>query len=141
MGTPNQKRTVEILGRPFTLQITTNAMARAEVEAKLSFDEIIDFANRGAVAGVRALAFMLMAEHQRKLTIDGVGTLIDECGGAAAFLEIIGAELGTLMQATTPDQDDAKELGLKDRPQQAQAKKSSVVGIGTDSSSRRVKSA
>jgi hypothetical protein len=140
MSTPNQKRTVEILGRPFTLQITTNAMARAEVEAKLSFDEIIDFANRGAVAGVRALAYMLICEHQRKFTIDKVGELIDECGGAAKFLDIINGELGALFEATTPDQDDAKELGLTDRPQKAQAK-SGVVGIGTGSSSRRAKSA
>jgi hypothetical protein len=140
VGTPNQKRTVEILGRPFTLQVTTNSMARAEVDAKLSFDEIIDFANRGAVAGVRALAFMLLVEHQRKLTIDQVGTLIDECGGAAKFLDHINGELGALFEATTPAPEDAKELGLTDRPQKAQAK-SGVVGIGTGSSSRRAKSA
>ena len=141
MSTPQQKRTVEILGRPFTLQLTTNAMARAEVESGLSFDEIIGWVQRGAVAGVRAFAFMLLAEHQKKMTVAQVGELIDECGGSIAFMDLISEQVGPLMAATTPDPDDAKELGLTDRPQKAQAKNSDVVGIGTRSSSRRARSA
>lgn len=141
MSTPQQKRTVEILGRPFTLQLTTNAMARAEVESGLSFDEIISWVQRGAVAGVRAFAFMLLAEHQKKMTVAQVGELIDECGGSIAFMDLISDQVGPLMEATTPDPDDAKELGLTDRPPQAQAKKRSADGIGIVSSSRRAKSA
>lgn len=121
MSTPFHKRTVEILGRPFTLQITTNAMARAEVESGLSFNEILEWTNRGGVAGIRAFAYMLIVEHQKEFTVAKIGNLIDEAGGPIAFLDLIGDKVGTLLEATAPDAKDAKELGLSERPQMAQA--------------------
>lgn len=139
MSTPYQKRTVEILGRPFTLQITTNAMARAEVESQLSFDEILRWVNRGGVAGIRAFAFMLITEHQKDFTVEKVGELIDQVGGPIAFMDVIGSQLNTLLDATTPDPKDAKELGLTDRPPLAQVTR--PAGTGTRSSSRRARSA
>lgn len=133
--------TVELDGASYTLCMDMNAMVVLEEhfstsQREVTFTEILERIEKNSVKHIRAYLWASFLKHYPEMTLQDVNDLVQKSGGVFAMASQFVSQLS---QATQPDPDDVKALGLKHaRPRKAQARRD---GIGVPFGSKRAASA
>lgn len=128
-------------GRSYTLVMNTNAMAAIEEKTGGGWDaffERVSNPSRARIQDLRLVVWGMTRKYHPELTIEQIGDLIDEVGGASGMSALIGQPVS---ESVTPDPKDVTSLEVPARPTKASPKRTRRTRGGAASIYRPVRSA
>jgi hypothetical protein len=77
--------------KPYTLRLTTNAIAETEARTKKKFSELLADIDLISFTAIRDLCWLLLRKHHKEQfkTLDAVGDWIDDAGGFVVLAQTI----------------------------------------------------
>jgi len=112
---------IEVEGQTYRLVLDMNALCELETvlsqpDQIVTFTEALQKAGLGSAFHIRAVMWAALREHHAEMSIKDVGVWITKVG-----LVNLSKHIGSMAATAVPDEQDAKDLGLKkQRPRRAQ---------------------
>lgn len=110
----NGEVTREIGGKSYTFKLGVNQMIALEKrfstpEKRVTFQDVIGRAGNGDLEACRAMVQVGLSKYHPEITEEDAGELIDQFGAD------LGGLMGEIREGASPDPEDIKALGVRQR--------------------------